>query len=430
MQIRELLVEYNRQVTANQVGTRVLLAVAKDSGYLPDELLTIHTRLQLLSQLQGADAHRRLDSVIKPEHQQAWVQAVLAAIEAKDPTPNKAYTPWLAKMYAKGGLRIEDMNRHNFLAIFDLGKRRRMIRPEHADINRFKSYQDFENVMWMEYDHSELEGKTADEFADSKATTFYKDKDVTVIIPLNQSAACKYGRGTRWCTAATRGENYYNYYARSGPLYIIIPKKPKHEGEKYQLHFQRREYRDETDEMVDLVDLLMYRFPQLKEPFTKEFPNLLSDVLAFVPDHIVKEAMQKVYEYMTTKRKIKFYLSEIAHNDEDFLAWGRDSNKFDDSKSWVENYLIFKPDAEAELKQELKKLQISKQTLIDEAGNVEYGHPRIRDIPELIYEHIFQEGVYDDYLGGYAIMSTLRDVGVRLEGDTVYVEQRDWSDNY
>ena len=50
-------------------------------------------------------------------------------------------------------------------------------------------------------------------------------------------AACYYGQGTRWCTAATRGKNYFSEYHNESPLLIILPKEPQYPGEKYQLHF-------------------------------------------------------------------------------------------------------------------------------------------------------------------------------------------------
>ena len=423
MQIRELLVEYNRQITARQVGTKILLAVIKDSGFLSPELESIHSAL---AQMRNVTDPLQVNAVVRPEIQTAWINSILAAIEDKDPTANKSYTPWLARMYAKGDLRYEDINRNNFLNIYDEGKRRRRIKPEHADINRFKSYQDFEDVMWMEYEHAELEGDDK-----GKAAKFYEDSDVTVIVPQDEAAACRYGRGTRWCTAATRGDNHFNFYNRSGPLYILIPKKPRHQDEKYQLQFQRTEFMDETDTPVDLISLLTVRFPTLKDVFIKAWPAIIGDLIGFVPEELIKEAIEKIYQFMSTDKKIKsYYLSEMAHLDEGFLSWGRSSGKFDDNLSWVENYLKYKPGALDNLKRQLTKLRVPVKPLLAEADNMELSYPRMRDIPELIYEYMYQEGIYDNYeLGGELIIQSLREVSVKLVGDKVYVEKKDYGDD-
>lgn len=414
MQIRELLLEYSRQITARQVGDRLIDAVKNDRSNVPNEIWPYITKIEPLTDQEHSEL----------------INAILAVIETKDPTANKAYTPWLARMYARGGLRLEDMNRNELLNIYDEGKRRRRIRPEHADINRFKTYREFEDVMWQEYDQSELVDKAL-KTPEGKSTKFYEDDAVTVIVPEDQDAACRYGRGTRWCTAATRGKNYFNFYNSLGPLYILIPKSPKRQGEKYQLQFQRTEFMDETDTPVDLVELLTKRFPQLKTVFMKAWPNIVGELIGFVPEELVKDAVEKIYQFLSTDKKVKFYLAEMAHNDDGFLSWGRSSGKFDDDLSWTENYLKYKPGAETNLRRQLTKLRVPVKPLLAEAENMEMSYPRMRDIPELIYEYMYQEGIYDNYeLGGELIIQSLRDVSVKLVGDKVYVEQRDWSDDY
>lgn len=416
MQIRELLVEYNRQVTASQVGDRLIPAMLDDTGFLPDQLEDVRQSIGNINQL---DAVRK----------QQITMAILAAIEERDPTANKAYTPWLAKMYAKGTLRMEDINRDDMLRLYDIAKRRRMLQANHTDINRFKSYREFEFTMFETYNNLEAVEQGREQ-KEGKASKFYEDGDVTVIVPEDEAAACRYGRGTQWCTAATRGNNFFSQYNRSGPLYILIPKKPKYQGEKYQLHFQKMTFMDEKDDPVELLYILTVRFPQLKDVFVKTWPSIIGELLWLLPEKIIKNAIRKIYEYMSSDKQKSHYLSEMAHFDEGFLSWGRNSGKFDNTLSWTDNYLKYKPGALDNLTRQLKKLLISPDKLLEEAGNMELSYPRMRDIPEMIYEHIYQEGIYDNYeIGGEVIIQSLRDVSVKLVGDTVYVERRDWSDD-
>jgi hypothetical protein len=55
-------------------------------------------------------------------------------------------------------------------------------------------------------------------------------------------------------------------------LYIVLPKKPEHEGEKYQLHFASDFYANENDVGVKLTTL-MNRWPQLHKLFHDEYSD-------------------------------------------------------------------------------------------------------------------------------------------------------------
>ena len=83
------------------------MALANDrSQGLPHFLSTLRRTLQGIARMDPS----KLDAVIPPEKQKDHINAILAAIEERDPSPNKQYTPWLARMYTKsgGGVGIED----------------------------------------------------------------------------------------------------------------------------------------------------------------------------------------------------------------------------------------------------------------------------------------------------------------------------------
>lgn len=271
MRAKDFLLEYNRQITADKVGDNLILALANDySHVLPTSLTTLRQKLSGISRTTLP----QLRGVIPAEKRLQMINAILAEIEAKDPTPNKAYTPWLAKTYAKRNLRIEDINRNDLLGMYDIAKKRKKVKPEHADINRFGSYSEFEDTMQSAYNNFEdLDDK---EKPEGKASKEYEDAEVTVVVPHDQAAACRYGRGTRWCTAATRSNNLFNQYNESGDLYIIIPKNPEHEGEKYQIHIPSESFMNEHDKPVNLGWLLEKRFKSqgLKNFLMQAEPNL------------------------------------------------------------------------------------------------------------------------------------------------------------
>jgi len=59
-------------------------------------------------------------------------------------------------------------------------------------------------------------------------TIVYQNDMVTVYEPHSMGASCKLGRDTRWCTAATQGNNQFSGYQQRGVrLFYFIPKDPE-----------------------------------------------------------------------------------------------------------------------------------------------------------------------------------------------------------
>ena len=127
------------------------------------------------------------------------------------------------------------------------------------------------------------------------AKEVFNDDSVRIIVPQDKQAACYYGQGTRWCTAATGSQNYFDRYHRDGPLYILLPKKPTYDGEKYQLHFGTDQFMDEQDDPINLVEILTKRFPGTLEFFKKTEPSL-AELIIFAPDEVLQPVIEKVGE--------------------------------------------------------------------------------------------------------------------------------------
>lgn len=324
MRAREFLLEYNRQKTADSVGPALIMALANDrSVTLPHFLSTLRRTLQGVGRMDPS----KLDAVLPPDKQKDNMNAILAGIEDRDPSPNKQYTPWLARMYVKSGgaVGMEDLNRGDLLGAFDIAKKRRMVKPEHSDINRFKWYTDFEDA--MEHHYNNFEDLDADQRPEGTAKKVYNDENVTIVVPEDEAAACKYGRNTRWCTASTRGQNMFDAYNRQGKLYILIPKKPKYEGEKYQLHFSSNSYMDENDDPVDVMWLLHDRFPGLKDFFVQLEPELKEKIL-FAPDEEIQKAIESVAELV--QERVWETISEWEIDDDYYRQYLRDEGFVDE----------------------------------------------------------------------------------------------------
>jgi hypothetical protein len=238
-------------------------------------------------------------------------------IEDADPTPNKLYTPWLTREYAKGRIkRLEDMDsRYNtWLASHFKYKNKRDFPPELKDIMRIDAPSFLTGMVNYEPPPEELKNK-----GNSKLVA--DTPSARVIVPLDQDAACYYGQGTQWCTAATRGTNYFDHYDNNGPLYIILPKHPKYNGEKYQLHFYDEQFMDEQDNEVYIAALLNNRFPDLKEFFFKIEPSL-STAIAFADDKLLEDLVEIMIPPI--REQIWDYISDMESNDDYFRKWQED----------------------------------------------------------------------------------------------------------
>jgi hypothetical protein len=214
MRAEEFLLEYSRDITKQRLGAQVLDTFRKEG---PGRI------------------RRVLGRDLGPQDSEDdTIEALIRMLEQADPTANKQYMPWLARTYIKGETFFEDVlsQVREYLEKFYILTRRKKIPVPRNDILGYSNFGDFMSVVdeYPDPEAAELKDK-------GQAEEIYQDKQVRVIIPYDQAAACYYGQGARWCTAATKGHNYFNDYAENTPLLIVIPQQPKYAGEKYQLWF-------------------------------------------------------------------------------------------------------------------------------------------------------------------------------------------------
>ena len=253
MRAREFLLEYNRQLTAQNYGDRLYQTLRRESS----------------ASLQRLGINFSNEPVVSPETKQWTVDFILNALEETDPTPNKQYVQWIASIYIKGETKLEDIRTQlsQTLREFESLKRRGILQPPHNNINSYTDFQSLDEVVsQLALKHPNNKPVSS---VKGNAKEVYKDAQIRIINPKDQKAACYYGQGTKWCTAATTSYNAFDAYNRKGPLYIIIPAKPKYVGEKYQLHFVDMQFMNEKDQPIDLYELVT-RFPQLVKLFGKE----------------------------------------------------------------------------------------------------------------------------------------------------------------
>jgi hypothetical protein len=214
MRAQEFLLEYSRDITKQRLGAQVLDTFRKEGS-------------GRIRRVLGRDLGPQ-------DNEDDTIEALIRMLEQADPTPNKQYMPWLARTYVKGETFFEDVlsQVREYLAKFHILNQRRKIPAGRNDILRYSNFGDFMSVVdeYPDPEAAELKDK-------GQAEEIYQDQQIRVIMPYDQAAACYYGQGARWCTAATKGRNYFNDYAENTPLLIVVPQQPQYPGEKYQLWF-------------------------------------------------------------------------------------------------------------------------------------------------------------------------------------------------
>ncbi len=269
MKISEILLEYDRSVTERNYSDKIYARALKDQ-FLPTEI----------------------KSHLKDKDQ--TVQNILQYIENKDPTVHNSYVEWLTRLYINDKIRLEDINT-DLLRIYDAAKKQKRVPREYSDIGKIKSAAEFVSIL-EKLDLEKILLQIGDNSLYLRMNNYFRFKEidrsddqvdkgnykilldnsvVRIVIPLDERAAIYFGQDTRWCTARDDEDNRFNYYNKDGQLYILIPKQPKHMGEKYQLHFETNQYMDENDDPVKL-SFILNRFG---DNILDVIPNGLSYVL-------------------------------------------------------------------------------------------------------------------------------------------------------
>lgn len=220
MRYREFttLLEYDRSKTVAALGNSILSAAQRDN-YLKSKNL----------------------------EDQQLINTVIETAESADPTGNKQYTQWIIRQFTKKGLKYEDIYKlkdHLETFVSTKGQHKRL--GINSDINQY-DWRSLTDTARKLSSTDVAEPESADATSVEGAKILYNGPLGTLSIPETEAASCELGRGTEWCTAATKGNNMFDEYNKQGPLYIWHDKKKK---TKYQFHFESGQIMDAQDEPV------------------------------------------------------------------------------------------------------------------------------------------------------------------------------------
>lgn len=311
-----ILHEYSREKTATVFGNKLLLALQNDKSHAIGGTALGTSRAYLQQKA-------KVGSPVEDSNKTVIINDVLQTLENADPTANKEYVQWLAKVYANQGIKMEDLlsRGRQALDIYNTYKVKKILPPEYRDIGRI-DFNTLEGLSMNADLRQALAAKQEQEAAKTMprgdAEVVYENDQVRIIHPKDEAAACYYGQGTKWCTAATGGNNMFDNYNRGGPMYILLPKQPEYDGEKYQVHFDSGQYMDERDRPVPVLRLIKERFGDLMEFFQDREPGIASWII-FADNDTINQAVAKIKDIGLDY--VYEILSDWEVNDTSYYNW-------------------------------------------------------------------------------------------------------------
>ena len=208
-------------------------------------------------------------------------------LEQLDPTPQQKYVPRLAQWWLNGSdiLDLADDLDPALYYYFQLGIKKKL-RPEHRDLNKFSSPDDFLEAM-DQYDLEKIFQTDLDKRGAEKQ--LIRTPEIRVVQILDEDNMRFWAKGTKWCTGGDSEYDFGQNYT-TGSLYVIIPgpalkKKlhkptdPKYPEVKFQYWWtnSRFEIANELDQPPSPADLDVLR-PYLIPIFGKKHKNILWDL--------------------------------------------------------------------------------------------------------------------------------------------------------
>ena len=287
MRYKELL-EYKRDITANNLGEKFLSRLENDNSVDSDYDLDLSDESEL----------------------QEFISRKLEQVEKADPTSNNQYTEWLVRRYIDGSIsRFEDAlsTWADFLHEYHTLKIHRQLPQQIADINRFKGRDSALRLMLRIntlYDEFQTARNEKEVMPKGDAKEILNNSEVRIIIPNDEASACYYGQGTRWCTAAKNNNMFGGYSSHNHPLFILLPKNPTHDGEKYQVHLRENEWMDEEDTEVGAQEVIeRFSNTDLKSVFEK-YDTDANLILEFLSWRTITYTIDEITELIVKNKNV------------------------------------------------------------------------------------------------------------------------------
>jgi hypothetical protein len=175
------------------------------------------------------------------------------------------------------------------------------------DFDRFKQSLEVKDINKYDLDDLKLEIKLHKETSKSQqkkidtsgTEKLYEDNNILIVRPLTYEASCKYGAGTKWCTAMSSESSYFKSHTREEQaLYYIILKKFNKDNKFYKMAVHLT---PNNETWYDSTDTIMS--DREKEVFELGSPKTVKTIR----DHYIKFINDRKYGFLNKVFNKKLY---------------------------------------------------------------------------------------------------------------------------
>jgi hypothetical protein len=208
-------------------------------------------------------------------------ETIVEMLKKADPQ-NGTNIVFVARMYAKGQFKFEDVNRvKGDIDTYVKNKAKATVK----DLNAFKDLSELYDAI------AEINSKINPEGEKSKAAEVKDIKmkgakylintpNFKAIQVTTHEAACFYGAGTKWCTIEKDDARFKGYSSQGDLIVLILPKEKKMNPITGQMAERKFQFHYESDQFMDEVDQSIANKPNeikllSKYPEYKDFLNMM-----------------------------------------------------------------------------------------------------------------------------------------------------------
>jgi len=253
-------------------------------------------------------------SNLKYRYTDETIKTVVDYVSTQDPSGGSKYLEWLTKQIFGNQVSMFDTRMYNIVTEYDKNLNRitpdflvylknlnniglsyasdeKRITEKPKDINSFSNIESlkfFVEILKEFKTKGELRKLSGEA---KKVVKLYQSPYVEVVAPESEEASCRYGAGSKWCTAA-RQDNAFKHYTKFNLLVYILPKNSARPNKKvaFQIPYDQKAaagyhftaYNEKDDVIPDGFDmyeiLMMYVRDEENKPLALDCQDIEKEI--------------------------------------------------------------------------------------------------------------------------------------------------------
>ncbi len=137
----------------------------------------------------------------------------------------------------------------------------------------------------------------------------YRAEDTLLVAPLTKTAACRYGSGTKWCSAAPDDDNRWRGFEslrKKGILFYLLIYKTDEEGNKQDFY------------KISIYKTVKTGFEMWEDMTGKRIMNLAMMEKFIIPDPMIKTKLVEYWKKHRSEWRPKFKVGDYVKPDRDY----------------------------------------------------------------------------------------------------------------